>query len=131
MINQLKINKKINKGIILIEIAIGLAFVGFTLMGLTYLFTTGMEASLHSNYYTQAIYLAEEKIEETTLFPYTTLSSWSTDFVTMNKQDYQWTRSIQPMGTNSNLYHIQVQVQWEEIDGNHQLNLVSRGLIKP
>jgi len=119
------------KGLILIEIVIGLAFAGFLLLGLTLIFTTGRDTYLHSRNYTQALYLAETKIEETSLFPLKTLNTNASQTEKMNGIFYTWTRQIQPVDSNSSLQQIQVNVKWKEHDGLHQAKLITLGRVNP
>ena len=119
-----------NSGLILIEAIVGLAFAGFVVMGLTLLFTTGNNAYLHSRSYTQALYLAESKLEETSLYSFSILTVNSTNTEELNGKPYTWTRIIQSLESNPSLQQIEVTVEWNEPDGKRQAKLISQEIIK-
>ena len=120
-----------SKGLILIEAVISLAFAGFALLALTMMFSSGLDSYLHSRNYTQALYLAESKIEETTIFPYSTLSSKNSAVEKIHGMSFTWIRTIQPVEPKSTLQQIEVTVKWLEPSGRHQAKLITQGIIKP
>ena len=118
-------------GIILIEAVISLAFIGFLVMALTAIFTSGHDAYLRSRNYTQALYLAESKIEETSVYPAQTIFSDSTNVEKLNGVPFTWTRTVQPVKIGNSLQQIEVDVQWREPNGKHEAKLVTQGTVHP
>ncbi len=120
-----------SQGLILIEAVVGLAFIGFSVMGLTLIFSSGHNAYLRSRNYTQALYLAESKIEEISVYPAKTISLDTSNLEKVNGVAYTWTRKIQPVETGSSLQQIEVTIQWKEPDGKHETKLVTQGTVNP
>lgn len=118
-------------GIVLIEAVISLALIGFLIMALTAIFTSGHDAYLRSRNYTQALYLAESKIEETSVYPAKTISADSSNVEKLNGVSFTWTRIIQPVKAGSLLQQIEVVVQWKEPSGKHEAKLVTQGMVNP
>ena len=120
-----------SNGVILIEAVVGLAFAGFVVLALTTMFTTGHDAYLHSRNYTQALYLAEAKVEETSVLPFSTITSQNSQTEKINGVSYTWTRRIQPVKTGGALQQIEVNVQWVEPSGKRQAKLITQEIFQP
>lgn len=119
------------KGYLLIETILALAIIGFSLMGLTLLFTTGLGSSLHASLYTQALYLAEGELEETLLKPASDWVSDTTYSKDIGKSEYQVRLKTQPSDISKTLYVFQIEVQWKESDGFHRVQLMTEGRGQP
>ena len=117
-------SKKRSHGLMLIEIIVGLAFTGIIIISLTHLFINAIDTYSYSNHYTQAIYLAERKIDETSLQTLSVLSIETTNTELINGFSYKWSREIRPVDLSSSIYQIQITVQWNESNGTHQSKLL-------
>jgi len=116
-------------GMILIEAIFGITLAAFALAGLTILFTDGYQTYLRSAHLTQAVYIAESKIEECSLIPAASLASDTTNTEDIDGVQYSYRRKIAPLENNVSLRQIEVTVQWRELDGYHQTQLVTQGVI--
>ncbi len=125
------LRRKAHKGYILIEIIRSLGIIGFSLMGLTLLFTTGLGSSQHAALYSQAIYLAEGELEEVMLKPANTLASDTAYSREVDKVAYQIRLKTKPSESSSALIDYQIDVQWKESDGFHRMQLLTEGRGRP
>jgi hypothetical protein len=114
-------------GMILIEAIFGITLAAFSLVGLTMLFTGGYQTYLRSAHLTQAVYLAETKIDECSVIPAASLSNDTADSEEIDGVQYSYRRKIAPLENNLPLRQIEVTVQWRELDGYHQTQIVTQG----
>ena len=110
------------RGSTLVEVIVAIAIAAVAVVGLTDLFINGFDAYSLSRGYTNAVYLAQEKIEQTIPVD-KTMGSEQLQEIT-----YLWERKIysEPeVKIPAGFVQIEVFVKWTDPHGDHKISLVT------